>query len=535
MLDLLIIGAAALFSVAAIRLAMAFSEAYGLVDHPGDHKAHKRSTPFVGGFGILSAFALGVVILDQTHPELRFQWLLMATAAFAIFITGLTDDLIRLGFRLRLLVQTGAALVMTLGAGVILIDLGPLLLGHPLHLAMLAIPFTLFATVGGINALNMMDGIDGLAGTLSFVTMALIAVLIALAGGSPYYMLVLCLLGGLAGFLYFNLRHHGQPCARVFMGDNGSMLLGLLFAWILVGLSQGEGSVIQPVAALSLFVIPLLDTLSVILRRLWLGRSPFTPDRSHLHHLLQRAGFRVDHAVAFITLLHLVLATAGLVLLHAGVPEWLMLAGFLALFAGYFYLTVRPWRVVPTLRRLHTRMTLVPATTTGIYIGDKAARDPKALMRALAEELDPSETFCLRIYEHNPGTPQAGIRYALVEIPLEDEEANSDAVTRYTRRLKNNLSIHQDLTVRALVARKRDNDPRQENLARNANQRCRDRRIHHACTLVFEAHAFVQRGLIVDGQVRDMDWLSHPDPQALPKTRPQGLAAQERIKTEGDT
>ncbi|ANB03196.1 MraY family glycosyltransferase [Ectothiorhodospira sp. BSL-9] len=510
MLDLLIIAAAALLSVAAIRLAMAFSEACGLVDHPGDHKLHKRSTPFVGGFGILGAFALGVIILDHTHPELRPQWLLMALAGFTLFMTGLIDDLIRLNFRIRLLIQLGVALVMTLGAGIILHDLGPLLFGIPLVLGLMAIPFTVFATVGGINALNMMDGIDGLAGALSFITMALIAVLIALDGGSPYYVLVLCLMGGLAGFLYFNLRHNGQPQALVFMGDNGSMLLGLLFAWILVDLSQAPEAVIQPVAAVWLFAIPLLDTLSVILRRLWLGKSPFTPDRSHLHHLLQRAGFRVDHAVVVITLLHLTLACTGLMLLGMGMPDWIMLMIFLVLFAGYFYLTVRPWRVIPALRRLHTRMALIPATTSGIYIGNEAARDPRALMRALAEELDPSETFCLRVYEHAPDTPDAGTRFALVDIPLEDEEANSDAVTRYTRALKIKLSIHQGLTVRALTVRKHDNDPRKERLASHARQRRLDRRNHKACTLVFEAHAFVQRGLIVDGQERDMDWLAQP-------------------------
>jgi UDP-GlcNAc:undecaprenyl-phosphate GlcNAc-1-phosphate transferase len=92
------------------------------------------------------------------------------------------------------------------------------------------------------------------------------------------------------GFLYYNLRYPGNRRARVFLGDNGSMLLGFLFAWLFIALSQGEPAAMTPVTALWLFALPLMDTVGVMLRRIWLGKSPFRADRHHLHHLFVRAG-----------------------------------------------------------------------------------------------------------------------------------------------------------------------------------------------------------------------------------------------------
>jgi len=202
--------------------------------------------------------------------------------------------------------------MMVFWGGVALHDLGELAFGAPLELGFLAIPFTLFATIGVINALNMIDGIDGLSGSVSLVTLFLLAVVAFTGGASDYALLALGLLGGVAGFLFFNLRFLSQRRARVFLGDNGSMLLGFLFAWLLIALSQGPGRVITPVTALWLLSIPLMDTLGVMLRRIWLGKSPFRPDRHHLHHLFIRAGFRVQDIVYAIALIQLTLGAIGI-------------------------------------------------------------------------------------------------------------------------------------------------------------------------------------------------------------------------------
>jgi UDP-N-acetylmuramyl pentapeptide phosphotransferase/UDP-N-acetylglucosamine-1-phosphate transferase len=127
----------------------------------------------------------------------------------------------------------------------------------------------------------MIDGIDGLSGSLSTVCLLLIA-LCGLPGGRHG---LLCfdrdIVGGVVGFLYFNLRYFHQRRARCFLGDNGSMQVGFIFAWLLTDFSQASPGqrIITPVTTLWLFAVPLIDTLSVMLRRLWMGAHPSTPDR----------------------------------------------------------------------------------------------------------------------------------------------------------------------------------------------------------------------------------------------------------------
>ena len=123
--------------------------------------------------------------------------------------------------------------------------------------------------------------------------------------------MLLIIAGGVAGFLYFNLRYLRQRRARCFLGDNGSMLLGFVFAWLLSDLSQmtdGSPRAITPITTLWLFAVPLIDTLCVMLRRMWLGRSPFHADRHHLHHLFLRAGFRVQDTVLVLAFLQALLS-----------------------------------------------------------------------------------------------------------------------------------------------------------------------------------------------------------------------------------
>jgi UDP-N-acetylmuramyl pentapeptide phosphotransferase/UDP-N-acetylglucosamine-1-phosphate transferase len=142
------------------------------------------------------------------------------------------------------------------------------------------VPLTVIATIGAINALNMIDGIDGLSGSLSIVSLLLIAVAVYLSGDAAYFSLVIVMAGGVAGFLYFNLRYLSRRRARCFLGDNGSMLLGFVFAWLLADLSQmndGSPRAITPITTLWLFSVPLIDTLCVMLRRMWMGRSRSMP------------------------------------------------------------------------------------------------------------------------------------------------------------------------------------------------------------------------------------------------------------------
>ena len=481
----------ALVSLVAITVLIRLAPALGLLDRPSVHKTHALRTPFVGGFGLLAALFVGLFFANHLVPELRSEWLWLAVASVTLFAVGLIDDIRPMCFRPRLLVQALVALMMTLGAGVVLHDFGHLWFGTTLALGVLAVPFTVFATIGIINAVNMTDGMDGLAGSLSMITLGILAVLSLLHGGYTHLPLMLALFGGLAAFLYFNLRHPWQPQARVFLGDNGSMLLGLLLIWLVIPATQGEQAFLSPVGALWLLALPVMDTVSVILRRLWLRESPFKADRNHLHHFMERAGFRVQGVVGVVATLHLLLAGAGLGLLAAGVPEWAMLMLFLGVLSVYAYLTVRPWRAVPALRRLHGKLGLVPNAVAGIYIGHEGAENPERLRELIAGAIDEGRFFRLRVFEWAESSPHRGTRYALVEVPWKHEHRAPLEAAQLSRRIAR-AATKAGMRVRArpMVWRNAQHDRRFRARDPAVERRANDRRGAEVRIQVYDANVF---------------------------------------------
>jgi UDP-N-acetylmuramyl pentapeptide phosphotransferase/UDP-N-acetylglucosamine-1-phosphate transferase len=153
-------------------------------------------------------------------------------------------------------------------------------------------------------------------------------------------------------FLTFNLRILRRKQAQVFMGDAGSMFLGFILAWFMVNLSQGEQRVITPVTALWIFALPLIDTVSIMLRRILKKTSPFDADHGHLHHLLLYAGFSVSQTLAIIVSSAIILAIIGLNGLYLQVSETAMFYGFLSLFALHFVITMIFYRNLAAMNEL---------------------------------------------------------------------------------------------------------------------------------------------------------------------------------------
>ena len=311
----------------------------GLVDHPGGHKCHTRPTPLVGGIAMSVAFFFAVLLLDFALTPYRFLF----AGIMLLVVVGLLDDLRELPPEQRIWAQILAALLMVGGGGVVLDDLGYLVASEwLLSLGVLAWPLTVFATVGVINAMNMSDGLDGLAASLALITLGCLA-LFAWRGADYGTLGVLVMLASvLLPFLIINLRPDGP--ALVFMGDAGSMFLGFSLAWLLIQISQGEGRLMAPVTALWIFALPLMDTVTLLIRRSVLGRSPFLGDREHFHHLLLSAGYTERQTL----LLMVVLAAAAAALGVAGelldVPEPWMFGGFVALFGLYVWITLHMLR-----------------------------------------------------------------------------------------------------------------------------------------------------------------------------------------------
>lgn len=335
----LAIPIAALATVILVRWCAPLAQRIGLVDRPGGHRNHRGAVPLVGGIAMFCGFMFGVLLLDYPLSPYRP---LFAGAALLVII-GVLDDFHELRPLTRFVAQTVAALLMALWGGVWLQDLGALTGPQTLTLGLWALPLTVFATVGGINAFNMIDGADGLAGGLALIAIMLLALAALITGGADLPLLLL-LAAVTTGFLVFNLRYPGHPRSSVFMGDAGSLFLGFTLVWFLVAHSQGDGRSIAPVSALWLIALPLCDTVCIMGRRLLRGRSPFLADRGHLHHLLPALGLSGAASVALLLALSALLGAIGLLAPRWGVPEHGLFFAFVGLFIGHCIAMALGWR-----------------------------------------------------------------------------------------------------------------------------------------------------------------------------------------------
>jgi UDP-GlcNAc:undecaprenyl-phosphate GlcNAc-1-phosphate transferase len=183
----------------------------------------------------------------------------------------------------------------------------------------------------------MIDGIDGLAGKMVLISTLGVSVIFYLTGTLESLPLTHALLGVVSGFLLFNSRIFFRR-AWVFMGDSGSMWLGLVLGWLLIqATTHNAMTTVEPSLALWLFGIPLLDTLGVIFRRVKRSNSPFHGDRSHIHHLLEDRGFSFKYITFILCGAQISLISAGIFfhLFHA--PAWLIFWSFVLLIAIYCY------------------------------------------------------------------------------------------------------------------------------------------------------------------------------------------------------
>ena len=330
------------FCASFIALLLHPAQSWGWVDHPTARKHHADPVPLVGGVAMCVTYILSTAILPvkPTGYPILLSGLVLLTAV------GLYDDLRSLRPTVRFLFQIGAVLLMVFFAEVRLHHLGNLFGFSVISLALLpAFLLTLFGVVGVINALNMSDGLDGLAGGLALIATFWLVVLIQISPEPRWYTgdfgALVSLLGVIAGFLCFNLRHPWRARARTFMGDAGSTMLGFALAWFLVKLSQGPEAVMAPMTAVWILALPLMDAVAVTIRRLISGHSPFFPDRQHAHHLLLSRGLTDGQATARLLGVAWVLGAVGVTAHRLGVPEPVQFYTFLLLFAAFFGVTSR--------------------------------------------------------------------------------------------------------------------------------------------------------------------------------------------------
>lgn len=306
---------------------------FGFVDRPDRRKHHDGAIPLIGGIAIFISF-LPALIFATHHAYYPYVSLLLGL--IVLLLIGVLDDLFALGSSTLFGAHIAAALIM-IGIGNISInDLGKLLGDQIISLEFSQVPFTVFCAVGIINAINFVDGMDGLAGGIILIASLFFAVLAASAGLYWDSALLLLLASAIAGFLVFNLRHPWRAQAAVFLGNSGSMMLGFALCWFAIHLSQGDLRAYPPIVAVWIMGLPIIDTVSVMIRRIIMLKSPFSGDRQHLHHIMQGLGF--SHSAVTFALLSIsaLLGAFGIAGTYMPLSDAVLFFIFLVLFIIYF-------------------------------------------------------------------------------------------------------------------------------------------------------------------------------------------------------
>lgn len=306
------------------------------IDRPGGRKQHQGAVPPIGGLIIVPVFTL---LYFLTVPDAANDIALFA-GLFILLFTGLIDDRYNLRAAYKFAVQFAAALIVIVYGDAGIDSFGDILGHGDMSLGFVSVPFTALCLVMVMNALNMMDGLDGLAGGVSLVVL-----LVLLAGGISAGLNmngVISLIVPLLVFLYFNMRHPGRPKAAVFLGDSGSLTLGLILGWMCIQFSKGVHLVFPPVAVIWILAVPVIDALTLFFLRLLRGRHPFSADRNHLHHRFLARGFSVGATVWWVMGAAAVTGAMALAAAFSDIPECAFFFIWLAGAAFYMAFSLRP-------------------------------------------------------------------------------------------------------------------------------------------------------------------------------------------------
>lgn len=307
----LIFASALLLSLLIVPLTVTLAHKVGALDHPKERSSHKFSTTRLGGLGILASLVpVCLAFLPTDFPVVAYLSGLLAIAA-----TGFIDDVFEIGARWKFAGQIAAAMLFVFLGGGILENLGDIFGVGNILTGRYASAFTVFCMVGGVNAFNLSDGLDGLAAGLAAIAAVFLGYFLWLSKDWGSLTIAVALFGAAIGFL----RYNSYP-ARLFMGDSGSLVLGYTLAVMVVRGSNRAEHVVPLVAFAEIFALLLLDTLLVMARRIRHGRSPFSPDRTHLHHRLVDHGLSQPAAVA--TLYGVMLSFGLVALIVYKLPEW---------------------------------------------------------------------------------------------------------------------------------------------------------------------------------------------------------------------
>ncbi len=316
---------AGLVSLVLTPLAIRSALRLGVLDRPGEHKSHVTPTPYLGGVAIVLAVTLSIALAAVVRGEASAtlsQLLGILAIALGMAAMGLLDDLRGLPVVLRFGVQLLA------GIGLWGLDVRVDLTGEPL----IDLPLTVVWTVGITNAMNLLDNMDGLSASTATIASLWFGAIALINGQFLVAALAFAVAGAAAGFLRDN-----RPPARIYMGDAGSLFLGVMLAALGMLLSLDRGMLVTAAVPVLILTVPVLDTALVSVARIRHGISPFQGGRDHTSHRLVRIGLPVPVAVGIIALASLAHGWVALLVFRIDRVSALLLLGLTALFDLFFF------------------------------------------------------------------------------------------------------------------------------------------------------------------------------------------------------
>jgi UDP-GlcNAc:undecaprenyl-phosphate/decaprenyl-phosphate GlcNAc-1-phosphate transferase len=283
-----------------------------LFDEPDERKLHKQKIPRLGGLVVVIGFLFAALFFMDT--VVMKEWNYLLCAILIIFAIGFKDDIVGTSPKKKFLAQIVASLIVIHFAHIHYTSLQGLLGLHeiPLWVGYL---FTMFTIIGITNAFNLIDGINGLLGTIGCTTAVAFGLLFYATGYYQFSLICCTITGALIGFLYYNVTP-----AKIFMGDTGALLLGFIMSILAIKFIELHPHVsyqfieikAAPTTAVAILCIPLFDTVRIFAIRASQGKSPFHPDRNHIHHLLIDSGFSHLTATLILVVFNVFIITIAL-------------------------------------------------------------------------------------------------------------------------------------------------------------------------------------------------------------------------------
>jgi len=335
----------------AIPSIIKIAEIKHLFDVPDDRKSHITKVPTLGGLAIFAGMIFSLTFWSTQKDIIELQYII--SSIIILFFIGMKDDLFNLVAYKKLSGQLIAAFILVHWAGIRITSFFGIFGIHELSLVESYV-FSIFTMVVITNSFNLIDGIDCLAGCVGILATSLFGAWFFAAGQTQYVVLSASLLGSLVAFLYYN-----RTPAKIFMGDTGSLMVGITLSILAIKFIEmnrvipiGGANKIRgiPVVTIGILIIPLFDTLRVFMTRMFQGRSPFSPDRNHLHHLLIDLGLTHIQATAALMLFNVVVV--GVVYGFQAARSEVVLSGVLVVcLAGSYWLAF--------LRNKHRKFTVL--------------------------------------------------------------------------------------------------------------------------------------------------------------------------------